>query len=620
MNCPNCGTKQKPGSLFCHNCGSRVAEGEASFASPVQVPSKRKRRRTPVILVSVIAALVLLGALGCWLLLLGEEVQELPIRQPETIPAEEAVSSKEEAVVEPVEPEVTDAACETLWQNVVYRVPMLKLDGVSTEEVNAAIYDTLYPQIEELMEYEAEGGPFNGGCPVAINYEWICKKDVVSILAWSGPLAGGTINYYSWNVSAKTGELLSVAEVVRTFGMTEEEFYSKARTLMVGKVRTNNPYLTDEDFQKGKEETGAQENLDKVRLYINAEGSLCIAARIQTFAGAGMYYELYELENGEMDDSGYQGIPEPDSQPELPTDALRIGQEITVSGAVQYSNEPSDIGEEYCFFDVPSYSYIYEGIDYEQCANETDVIFTRGKATELLKDYIGQSVEIKGVFGSEMHGIPYIDNITVVTGTKTQEENTGFHTGYQAYDEKLEEYAEALSLPEEMFQGKYDYGHDCSSINALCIYPDTKLSYALYDFDKNGTPELFIGTEWGLIDLYLLKDDSCVRPFVGDSFGYRANLHLLRDGRMRLDGSSGAASGTCEFYRIGEDGGTLIMEEAYYWDGMFGRDEYLDATHTYITIEEGDLNPLYADEEIDILAEMSWMPITEMSSDGFGGR
>ena len=106
----------------------------------------------------------------------------------------------------------------------------------------------------------------------------------------------------------------------------------------------------------------------------------------------------------------------------------------------------------------------------------------------------------------------------------------------------------------------------------------------------------------------MLKEDGLVRPFVGDSFGYRANLRLLTDGRMRLDGSGGASAGTCEIYRIGADGFSLDLEEAYYWDDQMGRNDYYEGTHRYIS--SGEFGVITADhQEIDILSVMDWNEI-----------
>lgn len=477
MNCPKCGNEIRPGSIFCHNCGTRLPEDDFVSVHPAESRPENRQKKTIVVLIAVIAVLVLLAGLIYWKLFQPEAVQYYEAQKATTVEEqpEEPVKTIETL---PIEPKVTDACHEQAdWRT--YRIPKVELGDISVDEVNLAIYEELSPS----LKYDHISGT---------DYAWSYHDGVVSVLAWVGPYPGGWTSYYSWNISAETGKLLTIAEMAECFGMTEDEFYTKAKTLMVGKIEhwLDNTAL----LMQGIEDTGSKENMDRVRPYINADGNLCIAGKIETFAGAGMYYKLYELESGEEDYSGHEKEPETES-------------------------------------------------------------------------------------------------------------------GYPAYEQKIRQYAGALAMTEEAFQEKYAHGQDCSSINALCMYPGMELSYALYDLDKNGTPELFIGDNGHIIDIYLLKDGNLVRPFVDDSFGYRANLSLLTNGKMRLIGSSGASSGTCEYYCIADDGVTVVMEYAYYWDGMSGRSEYMDATHTFIVLDDGDTAPFAADEELDILSELTWLPV-----------
>ena len=96
-------------------------------------------------------------------------------------------------------------------------------------------------------------------------------------------------------------------------------------------------------------------------------------------------------------------------------DMLKKGDSFSLTGIVGYSNEPSDIGQEYCFItsDI-KIDYYYTDIYDEQSTWSSDVFYTKGDDTDLLKEYAGQKISISGIFDAEVHGIPYITNITVL--------------------------------------------------------------------------------------------------------------------------------------------------------------------------------------------------------------
>ena len=185
---------------------------------------------------------------------------------------------------------------------------------------------------------------------------------------------------------------------------------------------------------------------------------------------------------------------------------------------------------------------------------------------------------------------------------------TGFEpTGYPAYDKKITEYYSAAIMNEDSFFETY--GGDYSSINSLIVgyyhsYGGMSLCYALYDVDENGVQELIFSDGKNIIDIYTLKNNSIVKLFEGCYFGERSRLHVLSGGRLLSEGSSGAASGSCEMYRIDSDSATLTVAGALYYDGN-GRDSYMDATYSYTSMDEylELINTWLADSIFD---ELSW--------------
>ncbi len=96
------------------------------------------------------------------------------------------------------------------------------------------------------------------------------------------------------------------------------------------------------------------------------------------------------------------------------SEKLKAGDGFTVTGMVDFSDKPSDIGEQYCFVTVEEeIEYFYIDIYGEEAEWSSDTVYTRGDDTEILKQYIGKRVTVSGLFQAESHGIPYITNIEV---------------------------------------------------------------------------------------------------------------------------------------------------------------------------------------------------------------
>ena len=96
-------------------------------------------------------------------------------------------------------------------------------------------------------------------------------------------------------------------------------------------------------------------------------------------------------------------------------DEMKIGDTFSVTGMVAYSDEPSDIGQEYCFITGDrEIEYYYTDIYGEQSKWKSNVFYTKGEDTPLLKEYVGREVTVSGIFDAESHGIPYITQIEII--------------------------------------------------------------------------------------------------------------------------------------------------------------------------------------------------------------
>ena len=93
---------------------------------------------------------------------------------------------------------------------------------------------------------------------------------------------------------------------------------------------------------------------------------------------------------------------------------LKAGDEISVTGTVFYSDEPSDIGREYCFITGDKkLDYKFTDVYDEESEWASEVFYTRGEDTELLKKYVGEKLTVSGVFDADCHGIPFVTKVTI---------------------------------------------------------------------------------------------------------------------------------------------------------------------------------------------------------------
>lgn len=157
-----------------------------------------------------------------------------------------------------------------------------------------------------------------------------------------------------------------------------------------------------------------------------------------------------------------------------------------------------------------------------------------------------------------------------------------YNTGYAPYDAKINEYYQAMNADENDF-----YGRDDSSINGLMVgYArgyEGKIAYSLYDVNGNGVPELVFSDTNNIIDIYTLNNGLLIKIFPDCYFGERSRLHILSDGSLLSEGSSGASTSSCEIYTLNSNG-TLTTIEAYYYNSN-GPDAYMKG-YTYISTNE----------------------------------
>lgn len=225
-------------------------------------------------------------------------------------------------------------------------------------------------------------------------------------------------------------------------------------------------------------------------------------------------------------------------------------------------------------------------------------------------------------FFEDVDNTPDLDiEETTPNETNTPQTNTPqASVSYAVYDEKVDEYRTALTMGSEAFDAKYDSGYDSSSINAMMVSYSYNygggISYATFDVDENGTNELIFSDGYNVIDIYTIHDGVLIKLFENCDYGDRSRIHVLTDGRLLTEGSSGASSGSCELYELDAATGKLSAPiGSYYCDGM-GPSDYMTG-YTYMSEDEYyDMLNGWRDEAIfDIL---NWTVIAENPEPDWG--
>lgn len=173
-------------------------------------------------------------------------------------------------------------------------------------------------------------------------------------------------------------------------------------------------------------------------------------------------------------------------------------------------------------------------------------------------------------------------------GDSSQSQSTGKASSTAVYDYKIEEYKTVMTM------GKNGYKNWRTTVglttvnknymNLAYMYGGMTINSALYDINKDGTPELLIATDNTIIDIYTILDKVPVGVLKPGAAGERARIHVLEDGKIVYEGSGGADRGFMEISRL-EKNGKRTVEKQIVADG---KNSVLGERNgkTYVTAEE----------------------------------
>lgn len=170
-----------------------------------------------------------------------------------------------------------------------YHVP-----GVSgpqnAEKLNEKIYNECYKALQQQV-MDSPDYPYM----VRMHYSLQQKQHVVSLVIFF--CSDYDMHSYSvYNFSAVTGRELSDAEVYSVFGLTLEQGRQKMKagaTYMLGDQLENAPAELVAAVQEIRTRTLSDENLNKMRPFINTNGQLCFTGDIYSLAGAECYAHCF---------------------------------------------------------------------------------------------------------------------------------------------------------------------------------------------------------------------------------------------------------------------------------------------------------------------------------------
>lgn len=196
---------------------------------------------------------------------------------------------------------VTDAYNENLFGREV-AIPKINISSDTVKNINEEIWQKIYV---DTVERELESWEMNPGVADYIKYKWALNGDTISLVIESKPEDWAWWDFYVYNVSASSGEVVKDEDIVSQAGFTWDEYQQKIRDA-AGSYFSEGYSLNSDNFKNQQfvdiynsviDNTLSQENIDKAVPYINSEGQLCVIVPVYSVAGASFYYRDLNLED-----------------------------------------------------------------------------------------------------------------------------------------------------------------------------------------------------------------------------------------------------------------------------------------------------------------------------------
>ncbi|MCD8009089.1 MAG: hypothetical protein LUF68_09220 [Clostridiales bacterium] len=173
---------------------------------------------------------------------------------------------------------LTDAYCES-FRTIRFMIPQINIDSEYVSSINQEIWNVLYEGVvEEIVTYWEENN-YDGS--EYIYYEWYVNGDILSLVIESHPADWAWWDYYVYNIEITSGAVLSDAELLSYYGMSEDEYYETVRQALYDYYSE----LYEEAYEvSGYDEqlarTISDENVNLAVPFLNNKSQLCIIGRV----------------------------------------------------------------------------------------------------------------------------------------------------------------------------------------------------------------------------------------------------------------------------------------------------------------------------------------------------
>ncbi len=182
-----------------------------------------------------------------------------------------------------------------------FKVPYINIDSDASRNSNSEI-KTIYCEnlniikdiIEEIKE-ELATGTSGGTSLKSLNYEYFTNDNILSIVITKDDYEKQ--NYYTYNLSLKTGELLNFEDIYKTVDLTSSNVKEKLEEAIISKYdawyteNDEDNSMREEYYEELKNETITNFENDlndnKIGHYLDASGKLNIAFIMHLPEGSG---------------------------------------------------------------------------------------------------------------------------------------------------------------------------------------------------------------------------------------------------------------------------------------------------------------------------------------------
>ncbi len=240
---------------------------------------------------------------------------------------------------------VTDAFYDCIMDEYLcnevlcYHIPRINLNNDILEDANTKIYNQLYSILQNEV-YVNRGEEYYYPSLSEMVYKWGQTGNIVSIIVKTNHTDCDWTQYYVYNVSIESGEEISDSELIRAYGLTEDEFYDLSRETVRKHIENISDLISSEEsYSTYVELTLSEENIKETIPYINSNGELCIVANIYYPIGAESYWTLLNTVN--INENENQGFECTINHEESITDIKKSPEnpEINIEFKVQYDDE-----------------------------------------------------------------------------------------------------------------------------------------------------------------------------------------------------------------------------------------------------------------------------------------